>query len=201
MELIKRLFDIFFATIGIILLIPVFLLIAILIKREDGGSIFFVQERVGFGGKLFRLYKFRTMVVGAEKIGKQITVDGDNRITRTGKVLRKYKLDELPQLFNVIKGYMSLVGPRPEVPYYVNLYNQRQKEVLKIMPGITDPASISFYNESEILGKAKDPEKEYINNIMAQKININLNYSKNANIFKDFLIILKTLYISFFKKG
>jgi len=200
-ELIKRLFDIFFATIGIILLIPVFLLIAILIKREDGGSIFFVQERVGFGGKLFRLYKFRTMVVGAEKIGKQITVDGDNRITRTGKVLRKYKLDELPQLFNVIKGYMSLVGPRPEVPYYVNLYNQRQKEVLKIMPGITDPASISFYNESEILGKAKDPEKEYINNIMAQKININLNYSKNANIFKDFLIILKTLYISFFKKG
>ncbi len=197
MRLSKRLFDLFFSIIGLIILFPIFLIIGLLIEFEDGGPVFFIQERVGYKGRIFRIYKFRTMLVGADRMGMKITVDGDKRITKVGKILRKYKLDELPQLFNVIKGDMSLVGPRPEVPYYVNLYNLRQREVLKLIPGITDPASISFRNESEILAKSKDPECEYINNIMDQKIKLNLSYAEKSSLENDFMIILKTLYISF----
>jgi len=197
----KRLFDLFFSILGLIFLMPLFLIIGLLIKIEDGGPVLFVQERVGYRGRVFKIYKFRTMKVGAQKMGLQITVDGDRRITKIGRILRKYKIDELPQLFNVIKGEMSLVGPRPEVPYYVGFYNDKQKRVLEIMPGITDLASISFINEGEILSRSQDPECEYINNIMEQKIRLNLAYAEKSNILKDFILVLKTVYISFIHKS
>jgi len=196
----KRLFDLLFSTLGLIFLMPIFLIIGLLIKIEDGGPVLFIQERVGYRGRVFNIYKFRTMRVGAEKMGLQITVDGDKRITKIGKILRKYKIDELPQLFNVIKGDMSLVGPRPEVPYYVCLYNDKQRKVLEIMPGITDLASILFKNEDEILSRSQDPEFEYINNIIDQKIQINLAYAEKSNSLKDFMLVIKTVYISFMNK-
>jgi len=196
----KRLFDLLFSTLGLIFLMPIFLIIGLLIKIEDGGPVLFIQERVGYRGRVFNIYKFRTMRVGAEKMGLQITVDGDKRITKIGKILRKYKIDELPQLFNVIKGDMSLVGPRPEVPYYVCLYNDKQRKVLEIMPGITDLASILFKNEGEILSRSQDPEFEYINNIMDQKIQLNLAYAEKSNYLKDFMLVIKTVYISFMNK-
>lgn len=201
MKVSKRLFDIILAFIGLIILLPLFAVIAILIKNEDKGPVFFVQERVGYKGKHFNFYKFRSMLQDADKKGPQITVAGDKRITKIGRILRKYKLDELPQLFNVIKGDMSLVGPRPEVPYYVKMYNEAQKKVLNIIPGITDPASIAFYDENELLSKAQDPEKEYIYKIMPQKIKLNLNYASKADIFSDLVIILTTLGHAICKKG
>ena len=200
MRISKRLFDLLFSTLGLIFLMPIFLIIGLLIKIEDGGPVLFIQERVGYRGRVFNIYKFRTMRVGAEKMGLQITVDGDKRITKIGKILRKYKIDELPQLFNVIKGNMSLVGPRPEVPYYVCLYNDKQRKVLEIMPGITDLASILFKNEGEILSRSQDPEFEYINNIIDQKIQINLAYAEKSNSLKDFMLVIKTVYISFMNK-
>lgn len=200
MRISKRLFDLLFSTLGLIFLMPIFLIIGLLIKIEDGGPVLFIQERVGYRGRVFNIYKFRTMRVGAEKMGLQITVDGDKRITKIGKILRKYKIDELPQLFNVIKGDMSLVGPRPEVPYYVCLYNDKQRKVLEIMPGITDLASILFKNEDEILSRSQDPEFEYINNIMDQKIQLNLAYAEKSNYLKDFMLVIKTVYISFMNK-
>lgn len=200
MKCAKRIFDLFVASIGLICLVPIFILLGYLIKREDKGPILFIQERVGYKGKPFKLFKFRTMVTGAEKMGPQLTVGTDNRITRVGRFLRKYKLDELPQLINVIKGDMSLVGPRPEVPYFVNKYNETQKKVLNIIPGITDPASIMFLDESEHLKDAADPEKEYIENIMPQKIEVYLSYAEKTNIGVDFIIILRTIYATFCKR-
>ena len=200
MRISKRLFDLLFSTLGLIFLMPIFLIIGLLIKIEDGGPVLFIQERVGYRGRVFNIYKFRTMRVGAEKMGLQITVDGDKRITKIGKILRKYKIDELLQLFNVIKGDMSLVGPRPEVPYYVCLYNDKQRKVLEIMPGITDLASILFKNEGEILSRSQDPEFEYINNIMDQKVQLNLAYAEKSNYLKDFMLVIKTVYISFMNK-
>lgn len=194
MKITSRIFDIFLAITGLILLIPLFIVIAILIKREDKGPVFFTQERVGYKGRLFKFYKFRTMTINADKSGPLITIYGDKRITKVGNFLRKYKLDELPQLFNVIKGDMSLVGPRPEVPYYVNKYTEEQRKVLDIIPGITDPASIMYFDENELLSKAENPEKEYIEKIMPQKIEINLKYADNANVYRDIMIICQTIY-------
>lgn len=139
------------------------------------------------------MYKFRTMVVDAEKKGNLLTVGGDPRITKSGRLLRKFKLDELPQLINVIKGEMSLVGPRPEVEKYVNLYTNEQREVLNLYPGITDPASIEYVNESELLAQSSDPEKLYVEKIMPEKIRINLEYARKASWWTDFLVIVKTL--------
>lgn len=194
MKITSRIFDIFWAITGLILLIPLFIVIAFSIKREDKGSVFFTQERVGYKGRLFKFYKFRTMTINADKSGPLITIYGDKRITKVGNFLRKYKLDELPQLFNVIKGDMSLVGPRPEVPYYVNKYTEEQRKVLDIIPGITDPASIMYFDENELLSKAENPEKEYIEKIMPQKIEINLKYADNANVYRDIMIICQTIY-------
>ncbi len=170
-----------------------------MIKIEDSGPIFFIQERVGYRGKLFRMIKFRTMVRDADKVGTAITIGNDPRITRIGRWLRRFKLDEFPQLFNVLKGEMSFVGPRPEVPRYVAAYNDREREVLKLTPGITDPASIIYRNESEILSKFEDPEKQYIEKIMPDKIRINLEYARRANIISDIFVILQTLGILFKK--
>ncbi|HZH88873.1 MAG TPA: sugar transferase [Chitinophagaceae bacterium] len=193
MKVSKRVFDLVFVIPGLIILFPFFVVVAILIKIDDGGPVFFRQERVGHKGRLFRIWKFRTMVVDAEKKGMKITVGQDSRVTRIGRILRKTKLDEFPQLFNVLLGEMSLVGPRPEVKYYVDKYNEAQKEVLNLVPGITDLASIKYRNESEILANSSNAEESYISDIMGSKISINLQYASKATRISDFIVILKTL--------
>jgi lipopolysaccharide/colanic/teichoic acid biosynthesis glycosyltransferase len=190
----KRLFDLIFACAGLLLLAPAFVLAGILVWTWDRGPIFYGGERVGQEGELFRMWKFRSMILDADKVGGQLTVGGDPRITPIGRLLRKSKFDEFPQLFNVVLGEMSLVGPRPEVQKYVNLYTSEQREVLQLIPGITDPASIAFRNEEELLAASEDPEQEYINSIMPEKIRINMEYSKTASVWTDFLVILKTLF-------
>jgi lipopolysaccharide/colanic/teichoic acid biosynthesis glycosyltransferase len=189
----KRIFDLLFALIGILILSPLFFTIAIWIKLDSPGNVLFRQIRIGRFGHEFSIYKFRTMVADAESRGKQITVAKDSRITRSGQFLRKYKLDELPQLFNVVKGEMSLVGPRPEVPRYVAYYTAEQRRVLDVLPGITDPASIKFRNESELLKDTANPEYVYINEIMPQKLELNMQYLGQDNLGFALLIILKTL--------
>lgn len=190
----KRIFDIVFSLIGLIILIPVFLIISIIIKLDSKGPVFFKQVRIGRNGGEFRIYKFRTMVTDAEKKGMQITTERDKRITRVGYILRKYKLDELPQLINVLIGDMSFVGPRPEVPKYVELYNDSQKAVLKLKPGITDIASIEYRNESKLLGESDNPEKIYIEEIMPAKLRLNMEYIRNISVFYDVKLIIKTIF-------
>jgi lipopolysaccharide/colanic/teichoic acid biosynthesis glycosyltransferase len=191
----KRLFDFILSFIGFILLIPVFSIVAILIKLNTPGPVFFFQERIGLNGKPFMIYKFRSMIVN-KKNNSLITVGNhDSRITKVGYYLRKYKLDELPQLCNVIIGDMSLVGPRPEVSKYVDLYTINQREVLDLKPGITDMASIKYRNENEILAKELKPEEFYINQIMPDKIRINLLYkSKTNSVIGSIDVILKTIF-------
>ncbi|MBN2681607.1 MAG: sugar transferase [Bacteroidales bacterium] len=196
----KRLFDIFFSVLGIIILTPFLVIIAIIILADSRGGIFYLQTRVGKNNRDFRLMKFRTMRPNSDKKGL-LTVGGrDSRITRTGYYLRKYKLDELPQLINVLKGEMSFVGPRPEVRKYVELYNQEQKKVLTVKPGITDYASIEYINENELLAKSNNPEKEYIENIMPAKLKINLIYIEKAGLNTDLKIIIKTILKILFKR-
>ncbi|WP_193198743.1 sugar transferase [Nostoc sp. MG11] len=189
----KRMFDLFFALIGIAILLPLFFIIAIWIKLDSPGPVFFRQIRIGRYGREFSIYKFRTMVTKAESIGRQITVANDIRITRSGRFLRKYKLDELPQLFNVVKGEMSFVGPRPEVPKYVALYTPEQRRVLEVLPGITDLASIKFRNESELLKQTANPENVYVREIMPQKLELNMQYIAQISLRFDILIIVRTL--------
>lgn len=192
-QVVKRVFDFLLSLFGIIILSPIFIIVSIAIKLDSKGSILFLQKRVGRYGKAFNIYKFRTMVTDAEKLGKQITVGKDNRITKVGAFLRKFKIDELPQLFNVVKGDMSLVGPRPEVPKYVALYNEEQKKVLDVRPGITDIASLRYKDENDILGKVDNPEEYYINVIMKDKLNLNLEYIEKGNVFFDIYLIFKTI--------
>ena len=187
-----RFFDLLFSLIGLILLFPVFCMIAIIIAVDSRGGIFYFQSRVGKAGKDFNLIKFRTMVADAEKQGGLTVGTHDSRITKTGYYLRRYKLDELPQLINVVKGDMSLVGPRPEIRKYVDLYTEEQKIVLTVKPGITDYASISYINENEILGKSSDPEKSYIEKIMPAKILLNRKFIDNQGVKEYFKILLKT---------
>lgn len=189
----KRVFDIIASGLGIIVLSPVLIIIAFIIKKESDGPVFFKQIRVGQKGGKFEIFKYRTMVVNAEKLGRQITVGNDSRITKIGGFLRKYKLDELPQLINVFKGDMSLVGPRPEVPKYVEMYTEEQKKVLEVKPGITDLASIRYKDENELLGTAEDPDDMYINTIMPDKLSLNLEYIDKSNVFLDIYIIIKTI--------
>jgi len=189
----KRIFDFVLSLAGLIILSPFFIIISILIRKDGKGSIFFKQKRVGKNSKEFLIYKFRTMVPDAERLGTQITIGKDNRITRVGAFLRKYKLDELPQLINVLVGEMSLVGPRPEVPRYVNMYSEEQRKVLLVRPGITDLASIRYKDENDLLGNVEDPEQFYINTIMPDKLKLNLEYIEKSNIFLDLFIILKTI--------
>jgi len=189
----KRCFDIFFSLLGITLLLWLFLIIAIAIKCSSKGPALFKQERVGRYGKTFNIWKFRSMVVNAEAKGMQITTDGDNRITKVGKFIRKTKIDELPQLFNVLSGKMSFVGPRPEVPKYVAMYNDEQLRVLSVKPGITDLASIEFRNENDLLDGDEDPEKKYIEEIMPAKLALNIKYIEKAGFFYDIGLIFKTI--------
>lgn len=192
-KVIKRIFDIICSSLGLIVLSPMLIIVTILIKKGSDGPVFFKQIRVGENEKEFLILKFRTMVVDAEKLGKQITIGNDSRITKIGAFLRKYKLDELPQLINVFKGEMSLVGPRPEVPRYVKLYTEEQKEVLKIKPGITDLASLRYKDENDLLGDKQDPEAFYINTVMPDKLSLNLEYMKKNNVIFDIYIIIKTI--------
>ena len=189
----KRCFDFIFSLTGLVLLSPLFLAAAILVKGEDGGPVWFRQERIGLGGRPFRMWKFRSMVVDAERKGTAITVGTDERITRVGRWLRKTKVDELPQLINVVTGTMSLVGPRPEVRRYTELYSPEQNAVLAIKPGVTDPASIKYRNESNILATAQDPEHYYIHVVIPDKVRINLEYARQATLWSDTLVILRTL--------
>lgn len=191
--MLKRIFDILFSLVMIILLSPLLLMIVLIILLDDPvGGVIFRQERVGKNGIPFRLLKFRTMRPAAER-GGQLTVGArDPRITRAGYYLRKYKVDELPQLFNVLVGDMSVVGPRPEVPRYVALYSPEQRQVLEIKPGITDYASLEYFAESELLARSPDPEKTYIEEVMPAKLKLNLQYRKEMNLLTDIKIILKT---------
>lgn len=188
-----RLLDIVLSLLGLLFLLPIFVILAVWIKFDSQGSIFFRQIRVGKDGRDFRIYKFRTMIVNAEKMGIITIGERDPRITNSGYFLRKYKLDELPQLINVLKGEMSFVGPRPEVRKYVEMYNQEQLKILTVKPGITDYASIEYINEDEILGKSSDPEKTYIEEIMPQKIKYNMKYINNKTVIEYFKIIFLTI--------
>ncbi|MFN7912071.1 MAG: sugar transferase [Bacteroidota bacterium] len=191
--MLKRLFDIFISLIGLICLLPFLLLIMILISIDSRGGVFYLQTRVGINNKDFRLFKFRTMHVNADKKGL-LTVGGrDSRITRIGYYLRKYKLDELPQLLNVFFGTMSLVGPRPEVRKYVDSYTIEQAKILEVKPGITDYASLEYFDENELLAKSQEPEKTYIEEIMPAKLKLNAKYIEELGLLTDIRIILKTL--------
>ncbi len=190
---LKRAMDIAISGGALLVLWPVLLLIALAIKIDDPGPVFYRQVRVGRNGKEFRIYKFRTMVVDADKKGLAITVGRDNRITRMGRILRKTKLDELAQLINVFTGEMSFVGPRPEVPKYVNMYTPYQRQVLLVRPGITDYASIAYRNENDLLADAEDPEKMYIDVIMPDKIELNMKYLHEISPLADIRLILSTI--------
>lgn len=187
----KRLIDVILSLLGLTLLLPLFIIIAIAIVFDSMGPIFFRQYRVGKNGIEFKMYKFRTMKINAEVQGF-LTTRQDKRITATGKFLRHYKLDELPQLINVVKGDMSLVGPRPEVKKYVTLYTPTQRKVLAVRPGITDLASIRFIDESELLS-TEDVERIYVTEIMPAKISLNLQYIENQTLLNDFKILIITL--------
>lgn len=189
----KRLLDIIICFIASLLLAPVWIILPLLIVIDSEGNPFYVQKRVGKDNKDFNLLKFRTMYAGTDKKGLLTVGDNDRRITRIGYFLRKYKLDELPQLFNIIKGDMSIVGPRPEVRKYVQLYNEHQRNVLKVRPGLTDYASIEYIAESELLAQSDNPEYTYIQDIMPKKIELNLKYIENQSLRLDFELIIKTL--------
>jgi lipopolysaccharide/colanic/teichoic acid biosynthesis glycosyltransferase len=195
--LVKRIFDIVFSFIGLVVLAPLMVLISLLIKFGSRGSIFFIQERIGKNGIPFNMIKFRTMKSDSEEKGKLTIGSRDPRITVIGYYLRKFKLDELPQLINVLMGEMSFVGPRPEVPKYVNMYTDEQKIVLSVQPGITDNASIEYRNENDLLENSSDPEKFYINSVMPDKLKINIEYINSRTFFSDTLIIFKTVFTIF----
>lgn len=187
-----RFFDIIFSALGLIVLLPVFAAICLKIKIGSKGGCFFIQERIGKDGKPFGLYKFRTMRIGADSEGLLTVGEHDARITHVGYFLRKTKMDELPQLWNVLKGDMSLVGPRPEVRKYVELYTDEQRKVLRVRPGITDYASIEYANENELLSKAQDPDRTYIEEVMPDKIKLNMRYLEHYTVSEYFKIIFLT---------
>lgn len=190
----KRFLDIFLSCIGLIILLPFFAVIAMLIRYDSRGPVFFRQERVGKNFREFKIYKFRSMTVDAPGRGPQITVGGDKRVTRIGKFLRKYKIDELPQLINVLKGEMSFVGPRPEVRKYVELFKQDYQKLLKVRPGITDPASIKYSEEESVLSLSNNWEEDYIKRVLPEKIQLSSQYINHHNILIDLNLIFKTIF-------
>ncbi len=190
----KRLFDLLCSLIGLVITLPIGLIVSLCIVLDSSGGVFFRQVRIGKGGKPFRIYKFRSMAKALEK-GREITVGADARITKVGAVIRKYKIDELPQLINVLVGNMSIVGPRPEVPHYVSFYTDKEKEVFRVRPGITDLASIRFRNENDILATKEDPEDYYIRHILPEKLWLNRLYIAHQSFWLDLKIIYATLYV------
>ncbi|HVH68409.1 MAG TPA: sugar transferase [Gemmatimonadales bacterium] len=189
----KRAFDLVGAGLGVLLLAPLLAVLALLVKAEDGGPVLFKQERVGYRGRRFRIWKFRTMVPDAESLGPFVTPERDPRVTRIGAWLRRRKLDELPQLFNVLAGDMSLVGPRPDVPSYVARYHARERRVLELVPGMTDEAAICFLGEGSMLAASRDPERNYLEEIAPEKIRLSLEYAARASVWTDLKVILGTL--------
>lgn len=189
-----RCFDIFASFFGILFFLPVFAITSLVIRAKDGKPIIFKQERVGKNGKIFKIFKYRTMKVEQEVGRLKITTEDDDRITKLGRKLRKSKIDELPQLFNVLRGEMSFVGPRPESKKYVDLYNDLQRSILKVRPGITGLASLKYYDQGEILGESEDPEYTYITKIMPDKIELNIEYIKKMGFFYNIGLILKTIF-------
>ena len=190
----KRLFDLFFSCLGLLFLCPFFILIAILVKLDSPGPVFFRQERVGRSFHPFRIFKFRTMIANAFSQDSLITVEGDPRITRIGKYLRRHKIDELPQLINVLMGDMSLVGTRPEMKKYVELFRQDYEKLLRSRPGITGPAAIAFFREENILSASLDAEKDYIEKVLPEKIRLALAYTESPSLLKDIKLILLTIF-------
>lgn len=192
--MLKRVFDILFSTAALFVLSPILLVVALWVKFDSPGPVFFRQSRVGQHGREFRIYKFRTMQADAERVGPHLTAGSDARITRSGKFLRKHKIDEIPQFINVLMGTMSVVGPRPEIPRYVAFYpSELRDSVLSIRPGITDRASIEFKDESEILDRAEDPEKTYIETILPIKLRYYAAYARHRSLWVDLLIVVATL--------
>ncbi len=194
----KRIFDVLLSAIALLLLSPLFLVIALLVSISSTGPIFYLQQRVGKDGRLFRIAKFRSMQHNTKQVGSPITWRGDGRVTPFGKVLRFSKLDELPQFWNVLKGEMSLVGPRPEVPRYVLHYTARQREVLSVRPGVTDFASIVYRNEEHLLSQSPEPERFYEEIILPHKLDLNLAYLKKVSLSYDLLLLARTLLSVFF---
>ena len=190
----KRLFDLFFSAIGLILILPFFAIVAIFIKFDSPGPVFFRHERVGKDFKPFKLYKFRSMSANAPEKGPLITVGGDSRVTRVGRLLRKTKLDELPQLINVLKGDMSLVGPRPEVPKYVEMFRDEYRDILQVRPGITDYATIEFRDEEAVLKGYKNPEEGYVRDVLPRKMELYKKYLKNKGLMTDIGLVFRTLW-------
>ena len=189
----KRLMDVVFSLVGLLVLSPLMLLIAVLMKESSPGPVWYAGTRIGRFGKPFRLFKFRTMVVNADKIGGPSTADDDPRVTRVGRVLRRYKLDEIPQLINVLKGEMSFVGPRPEVASEVETYSSEQRRLLEVVPGITDWASMRFHNEGEILKGSADPHQTYREKIRPEKIRLGLEYVQRRSFWVDMQILTGTV--------
>jgi lipopolysaccharide/colanic/teichoic acid biosynthesis glycosyltransferase len=190
--MLKRLLDVVLSLLAVILLFPFFLFLGFLIKKEDRGTVFYKGVRVGKNGRPFKMIKFRTMVVNADKIGGSSTADDDPRLTKIGKFLRKYKLDELPQLINVLKGDMSFVGPRPEVPFYVDMFTDEEKVILSVKPGITDWASLWNSDEGALLEGSVDPEKDYMEKIRPEKIRLQLKYVRERSFWVDMEILFRT---------
>lgn len=191
---VKRAADVALSLAGLAVLSPVLLVCAAAIKLDSPGPVFYRQVRVGRGGSVFRIFKLRTMTDGADRRGPEITVGGDARITRVGAVLRKYKLDELAQLINVLLGDMSFVGPRPEVPRYVSLYSAEQRKVLLVRPGITDIASIAYRNENDLLAGSDDPERTYVETVMPAKLELNRQYIESFSLAGDVRLIFRTIF-------
>jgi lipopolysaccharide/colanic/teichoic acid biosynthesis glycosyltransferase len=189
----KRLLDVCLSAIAMILLLPLFAAIAALVKSTSQGPVFFRQDRIGRDGHTFKIVKFRSMINGADRLGLSITASGDKRITRIGTLLRKFKLDELPQLWNVLSGDMSLVGPRPELPAYVAQYSLAQRHVLSVRPGITDPASIRYRHEEEVLSLHSDPDLFYRQVVLPHKLSLNLEYVACISLWNDSMLMLRTI--------
>ncbi len=189
----KRLFDFFVSVIGLIICLPLFAIASVLIKLESEGPVFFKQERMGHKGRPFDIYKFRTMVINPDQGGGQISIGDDPRITGIGRFLRKYKIDEFPQLINILKGEMSFVGPRPELRCYVDMFRKEYEEILAVRPGITDLASIKYRDEAAVLEQAENPDAEYVNRILPEKIEMAKEYIKRSSFFFDLSLIFKTL--------
>jgi len=190
---LKRFLDLFLSLIGLFLLAPIFLVIIIIVSIESKGGPFYTQERIGKNGQPFNLFKFRSMKINADKEGLITVGAHDSRITQSGRFLRKFKLDEFPQLFNVLAGEMSIVGPRPEVAKYVEMYTPEQRKVLSVLPGLTDYASLEYFEENELLAKSENPEKTYIEEVLPEKIQLNLQYIEDQSTSTDLKIILKTI--------
>jgi len=196
----KRIFDVLFSGFVLLCFMPIGLVLAILILVESKGGVFFKQVRIGKNGTPFYLFKFRSMFIDAESMGKITIGSRDPRITRVGFYIRRYKLDEFPQFINVIRGEMSIVGPRPEVKEYVDLYSEEQRKILAVKPGITDYASLTYFHENEILAKSENPQQTYIQEVMPEKIRLNEKYLANPTLLQDISIIRKTVVKMFFSR-